>query len=153
MQLKPLPVNQTETEKEEEEIRIKRKGEYSYQEFKRDCKRLRPEFGQDEYEEFNPNPSQYAGLRQVPQKQIIFFSLFSKENAKKNHEIMFRKKYLRKPKFSSAKRVATSANGIKNYFEPAIRQKIIEPIKKKKLESGTISSLKGPEADSSSVHL
>ena len=151
MQLKPLPVNQTENEKEEEEIRIKRKGEYSYQEFKRDCKRLRPEFGKDEYEEFNPNPS-HAGLRQVPQKQIIFFSLFNKENAKKNHEIMFRKKYLRKPKFSSAQRVATSAQGIKNYFEPA-RQKIIEPIKKKKLESGTISSLKGPEADSSSVHL
>ena len=99
------------------DCRKKRKGEYTYQEFKRDCKRLRPEFGNEECEEFDYNPSQNACLRQVHQPQIIFFSVFSKENAKKNHEIMFRKKYFRKPKLSSAKRVATSAQGIKKYFE------------------------------------
>ena len=87
LRLTPLPVNKTKTENE------KRKVEYTYQEFKRDCKRLRPEFGNDEDEEFNHNPPQHAGLRQVPHKQIIFFSVFSKENARKNHEIMFSRQY------------------------------------------------------------
>ena len=117
---------------------------------------LRPEFGNDEYEEFDHDPSQSAGQRQVPQSQIIFFSVFNKENAKKNHEIMFRKKYLRKPKFSSAKRVATSAQGqgIMKYFEA---KKIIGPtIKSKPIrggESEPATSLKGPEGDISSVRL
>ena len=151
MQPTPLPVNA----QNEEERTKKRKGEYSYQEFKRDCKRLRPEFGNDEYEEFDPNPSKYAGLRQFPNKPIIFFSVFSKENAKKNHEIMFRKKYLRKPKLSSAKRVATSARGIKNYFEP-IKTKIESNYSNPDQSGGEkvpASSLKGPEGDPSSVHL
>ena len=66
---------------------------------------------------------------------------------------MFRKKYFRKPKLSSAKRVATSAQGIKKYFE-AIK---IESNCSNQDQSGgekvPASSLKGPEGDASSVHL
>ena len=100
---------------------------------------------------------------QVQGKFLIFFSVFSKSIAKKNHEIIFRKKYLRKPKLSSAKtkRVATSAQGIKRFFE--IRQKN-EPTNTKKEsancnqdqsggEKVQASCLKGPEGDPSSVHL
>ena len=170
MRLTPLPVNQTVNEKferkpeskktenegdgknakKEEEKGEKRKVEYTYQEFKRDCKRLRPEFGNEEDEEFDHNPSQHAGLRQVPHKQIVFFSVFSKENARKNHEIMFSRKYLRKPKFTSAKRMATSAQGqgIKKYFtsQMSSNQSVGG-------ESDQVSFIRGPVADATSVHL
>ena len=42
-------------------------------------------------------------------QQIIFFSVFSKTNAKLNQEIMFRK--TRKPKLSSSKRKAEASSG------------------------------------------
>ena len=99
-----------------------RKNEFTYEDFKRDCKRLRPEFGKDEEEEFDLNLTQAGKSSNSSKEQIIFFSVFSKSNAKMNHEIMFRKKFYRKPKLSSARRMATSAQGdqksdIRKFFQ------------------------------------
>ena len=61
--------------------------------------------GNIEEEEFD-SYHQHAGKSQ---EKIIFFSIFSKSNAKMNHDIMFRKKFYKKPKLSSARRMATLA--------------------------------------------
>ena len=110
----PLPVNQVEIEARKPEATSKRKNEFTYEDFKRDCKRLRPEFGKDEEEEFDLNITQAGISSNNSKEKIIFFSVFNKSNAKMNHEIMFRKKFYRKPKLSSARRVATSAQGQKS---------------------------------------
>ena len=109
-QSKTADRNSTDDSKPPLPVNLKRKNGVSYEEFQRDCKRLRPVFSQEEEleQEFDKESTTRLDGKSNKQ-QIIFFSIFSKTNAKLNQEIMFRK--TRKPKLSSSKRKAEASSG------------------------------------------